>query len=107
MSRILDQFKLDGKVAVVTGASRGLGQGMAVALAEAGADIAAVDVINCSETLGIIRQIGRKAVSIELDLSAEGAPQKVVDQTVAGLGHLDILVNNAGIIRRADFLEFS
>ena len=50
MSKILDKFKLDGKVAVVTGAARGLGQGMAVALAEAGADVAAVDVIDCAET---------------------------------------------------------
>ena len=107
MSRILDKFKLDGKVAVVTGASRGLGQGMAVALAEAGADVAAVDVIDCAETLGIIRKLGRKAVSIQLDLCAASAPQKIVDQTVVDLGGLDILINNAGIIRRADFLEFS
>jgi 2-dehydro-3-deoxy-D-gluconate 5-dehydrogenase len=107
MSRILDQFKLDGKVAVVTGAARGLGQGMAVALAEAGADIAAVDLIDCTETLGILERLCRKAVSIQVDLRAAGAPQKVVDQTVAGLGRLDVLVNNAGIIRRADFLEFS
>ena len=107
MSRILEQFKLDGRVAVVTGASRGLGQGMAVALAEAGGDIAAVDVIPCAETVDRVKQLGRKAIAIQLDLSAASAPQKIVDQTVAELGHLDILVNNAGIIRRADFLEFS
>jgi 2-dehydro-3-deoxy-D-gluconate 5-dehydrogenase len=107
MSRILDRFKLDGKVAVVTGASRGLGQGMAVALAEAGADVSVVDVIDCAQTLGIIKKLGRKAVATRIDLCAAGAPQKIVDQTVAGLGRLDILVNNAGIIRRADFLEFS
>jgi 2-deoxy-D-gluconate 3-dehydrogenase len=106
MSTILDKFKLNGKVAVVTGAARGLGQGMAVALAEAGADVSAVDVIDCAETLGRIKKLGRKAVAIQLDLTAAGAPQKVVEQTVAGLGRLDILVNNAGIIRRADFLEF-
>jgi 2-deoxy-D-gluconate 3-dehydrogenase len=107
MSKILDKFKLDGKVAVVTGAARGLGQGMATALAEAGADLSLVDVIDCAETLGRIKKLGRKAVAIQIDLCAAGAPQKVVDQTVAGLGRLDILVNNAGIIRRADFLEFS
>ncbi len=107
MSSILDRFKLDGKVAVVTGASRGLGQGMAIALAEAGADITAVDVIDCTETIGIIKKLGRKTVSIQTDLCSQGTPQKIVDQTVAGLGRLDILVNNAGIIRRADFLEFS
>jgi 2-dehydro-3-deoxy-D-gluconate 5-dehydrogenase len=106
MSKILDKFKLDGKVAVVTGAARGLGQGMAIALAEAGADLSVVDVIGCTETLEIIKKLGRKAVAIQLDLCAAGAPQKIVDQTVAGLGRLDILVNNAGIIRRADFLEF-
>jgi 2-deoxy-D-gluconate 3-dehydrogenase len=107
MSKILEKFKLDGKVAVVTGAARGLGQGMAVALAEAGADLSLVDVIDCAETLGMIQKLGRKAVAIQLDLCAAGAPQGVVDQTIASLGCLDILVNNAGIIRRADFLEFS
>jgi 2-deoxy-D-gluconate 3-dehydrogenase len=106
MTRILDKFKLNGKVAVVTGAGRGLGQGMAVALAEAGADLSLVDVIDCAETLGAIKKLGRKAVATQIDLCAAGAPQKVVDQTVAGLGRLDILVNNAGIIRRAEFLEF-
>jgi 2-dehydro-3-deoxy-D-gluconate 5-dehydrogenase len=106
MSIILDKFRLDGKVAVVTGAARGLGQGMAVALAEAGADITAVDIIDCAETLGIIKKLGRKAIAIKLDLCAAGAPQKIVDQTVSVLGRLNILVNNAGIIRRADFLDF-
>jgi 2-dehydro-3-deoxy-D-gluconate 5-dehydrogenase len=107
MSKVLEKFKLNGKVAVVTGAARGLGQGMAVALAEAGANLSLVDVIDCAETLGIIKKLGREAVAIQLDLCVAGAPQKVVDKTVAGLGRLDILVNNAGIIRRADFLEFS
>jgi 2-dehydro-3-deoxy-D-gluconate 5-dehydrogenase len=106
MSTILDKFKLDGKVAVVTGAARGLGQGMAIALAEAGANIALVDVIDCAETLCIIKELGRRVVTIELDLCNHGAPQKVIDRTVASLGRVDILVNNAGIIRRADFLEF-
>jgi 2-dehydro-3-deoxy-D-gluconate 5-dehydrogenase len=105
--KILDKFKLDGKVAVVTGAARGLGQGMAVALAEAGADVSLVDVIDCGETLAIIKKLGRKAIATQTDLCAKGAPEKIVDQTVTGLGRLDILVNNAGIIRRADFLEFS
>ncbi|HLA85776.1 MAG TPA: 2-dehydro-3-deoxy-D-gluconate 5-dehydrogenase KduD [Thermoguttaceae bacterium] len=107
MSTILDKFKLDNKVAVVTGAARGLGRGMAVALAEAGADVAAVDLIDCAETVAAIRKLGRNAVAIQLDLCGPGAPGEVVDRTVAELGRLDILVNNAGIIRRADFLEFS
>ncbi len=106
MSQILDKFKLNGKVAVVTGAARGLGQGMAVALAEAGADVSLVDVIDCAETLGAIRKLGRRTVATQLDLCAAGASRQVVDETVAGLGRLDILVNNAGIIRRAAFLDF-
>jgi len=106
MSTILEKFKLDAMVAVVTGAARGLGQGMAVALAEAGANVCVVDVIDCSETLGIISKLGRKAVACQTDLCAAGAPQKIVERTVAELGRLDILVNNAGIIRRADFLDF-
>ncbi len=107
MGKILEKFKLDGKVAVVTGAARGLGQGMALALAEAGADVSLVDVIDCAETAAAIKTLGRKSVTTQIDLCAKGAPQKVVDQTVTGLGRLDILVNNAGIIRRAEFLEFS
>lgn len=106
MSKILDKFKLDGRVAVVTGAARGLGRGMAEALAQAGADVAAVDVLDPAETADAICRQGRKALPIQTDLCAPGAPQKIVDQVVARLGRLDILVNNAGIIRRADFLEF-
>jgi 2-deoxy-D-gluconate 3-dehydrogenase len=106
MSKVLDRFKLNGKVAVVTGAARGLGQGMAIALAEAGAELSLVDVIDCAETAAAIKKLGRRVVATQIDLCAKGAPQKVVDQTVASLDRLDILVNNAGIIRRAEFLEF-
>jgi len=107
MSGILDQFRLDGKVAVVTGAGRGLGQGMALALAEAGADVLAVDVIECMDTLAQVRKLGRKCETIKIDLTVAGAGTLIADRTVAALGRLDILVNNAGIIRRADFLDFS
>ena len=107
MSAILDQFKLDGKVAIVTGASRGLGQGMALALAGAGADIFAVDVLECSDTLAKVRAMGRRCETLAVDLTAAGAPAQVTEKAVAILGKVDILVNNAGIIRRADFLEFS
>ncbi len=107
MSGILDKFKLAGKAAVVTGASRGLGQGMAIALAEAGADVMAVDVIDCAETQTRIRKIARQCEQLQVDLTSAGAAQKVVSATVETLGRLDILVNNAGIIRRAPFLEFS
>jgi 2-deoxy-D-gluconate 3-dehydrogenase len=107
MGGVLDKFKLDGKVAVVTGASRGLGQGMAIALAEAGADVAAVDMGDCAETQLRIHSLGRRCESLKMDLTVAGAPEAIVARTVEALGRLDILVNNAGIIRRAPFLEFS
>jgi 2-dehydro-3-deoxy-D-gluconate 5-dehydrogenase len=107
MGGILEQFKLDGKVALVTGASRGLGQGMALALAEAGADVAAVDIIGCEETRAMIHTLGRRCEIQQANLSQPGTPDAVVADAIASLGRLDILVNNAGIIRRAAFLEFS
>ncbi len=107
MSGILDKFRLDGKTAVVTGASRGLGQGMALALAEAGAEIMAVDVIDCAETQTRIRKFAHQCEQFQVDLASPSAPEMVVAATVEALGRLDILVNNAGIIRRAPFLEFS
>ncbi len=104
---ILDQFKLDGKVAVVTGASRGLGQAMAVGLAEAGADIGAVDIIEKSQTAGQIEKLGRKCLQIEADLNDRKCVNQIVKKTLDGFGHIDILVNNAGIIRRAPITEFT
>ena len=105
---ILDQFKLTDKVALVTGAARGLGQGMALALAEAGAHIVAVDIIDAAETKAKVEALGRKCIFVTGDLSqGPEAAQKVVDAAIANLGTVDILVNNAGIIRRTDFLEFS
>ena len=104
---ILNKFTLNGKVAIVTGAGRGLGQEMAKALAEAGADILAVDVIESTETQCIVRSLGRKCEILKADLTAPGAPAEIVKAAVFSLGRIDILVNNAGIIRRADFLEFS
>ena len=107
MANVLDRFRLDGKVAVVTGASRGLGQGMAVALAEAGADVVAVASGSCDETRGQIQKLGHRCTALKLDLSAGGAAETVVRETVRAHGRLDILVNNAGIIRRNFFLDFS
>lgn len=106
---ILDLFKLDGKTALVTGAGRGLGQAMAVALAEAGADVAGLDVIPLDETAAQVQALGRRFLPVSANLLEAHADDmaKVVDQIVAGLGRLDILVNNAGIIRRAPVLEFS
>lgn len=107
MSGILDKFKLDGKVAIVTGAARGLGQGMAMALAEAGADLSLVDVLLTDETKQLIEKIGSKAIGIQTDLSSISCVDQIVESTLNRFGRIDILVNNAGIIRRAPITEFS
>ena len=104
---ILDQFKLDGKVAIVTGTSRGLGQAIAVGLAEAGADVALVHRSDGFETEERIQALGRRCVTIQADLADRNSVSRIVDETVALLGGIDILVNNAGIIRRAPLVEFT
>ena len=106
---ILDQFRLDGKVALVTGASRGLGQGYALALAEAGADVALLDRTGCAETAEKITALGRRAHQIVCDLSTAtpASLAGVVAEVVGQLGGIDVLVNNAGIIRRQPAIEFS
>ncbi|KEO90557.1 3-ketoacyl-ACP reductase [Erythrobacter longus] len=100
-------FDLSGKVAIVTGANTGIGQGIAVALAQAGADIALVTRSDASETIGLIEQAGRRALVIEADLSSTEPCNRIVSETVNVLGRLDVLVNNAGIIRRNDALDFT
>ncbi|MDR1212711.1 MAG: 2-dehydro-3-deoxy-D-gluconate 5-dehydrogenase KduD [Propionibacteriaceae bacterium] len=106
---ILNQFKLEGRVALVTGSGRGLGQATAVALAEAGADVALLDLSAPSETAAQIEALGRRCLTIACDLG-QASPADlsgVVDQVVTGLGRIDILINNAGIIRRQAAVEFS
>jgi len=100
-------FDLSGKVAIVTGANTGIGQAIALALAEAGADIAAVGRTPAQETVEKARALGRRAEIVSADLSTIEPVQRVVDETVDKLGGLDILVNNAGIIRRADAVDFT
>jgi 2-dehydro-3-deoxy-D-gluconate 5-dehydrogenase len=104
---ILERFKLDGKVAVVTGAGRGLGQGAAVGFAEAGADLALVDLINTDETARRVRALGRRVCQIQANLLERASVQRIVETAVKELGGIDILLNNAGIIRRAPLLEFT
>lgn len=104
---ILDQFKLDGKVAIVTGSARGLGQAMAVGLAEAGAEIALVDILDMTESKERIEKLGRQCIAIPADLSKKECVDEIVSTTVQQLGGIDILFNNAGIIRRASFTEFT
>ena len=100
-------FDLSGKVAVVTGGNTGIGQAIALALAEAGADLAVVGRTPAEETVAKARDLGRKAEIVSADLSTIEPVQRVVDETVERLGGLDILVNNAGIIRRADAVDFT
>ena len=96
----LDKFSLKGKVAIVTGATRGLGQGIAIGLAEAGADIVCVGRSDDSETREKIEALGRQYLNIRMSVSEENAPEEIVKQTVERFGKLDILVNAAGITRR-------
>jgi 2-deoxy-D-gluconate 3-dehydrogenase len=105
---VLDDFRIDGKVALVTGAARGLGQGIARGLAEAGADVAALDIVSVAETGDLVRNQGRRFHAMNVDLLEADAKlaSEVVEECVSELGRLDILVNNAGIIRRAPALEF-
>jgi 2-deoxy-D-gluconate 3-dehydrogenase len=102
-----DLFRLDGRVAVVTGASGGLGQGIALALAGAGADIAAVGVSPADATAAQVRALGRRFVHIAADLGSIEPIPRIVETALGELGGLDILVNNAGIIRRTDAVDFS
>jgi 2-deoxy-D-gluconate 3-dehydrogenase len=104
---ILDKFRLDGKVAIVTGAARGLGQGIAVGLAEGGADVALVDILSTEETAGKIKSLNRKAICIKADLISLDCINPIIDTTLDNLGQINILFNNAGIIRRAPITEFS
>ncbi len=106
---ILDSFKLDGKVALVTGAAQGLGQGMALALAEAGADIAGLDRVGCEKTCEAVRALSRRYCESVVDLRTASVEdlKAVVARVVDEMGHIDILINNAGTIRRAPAVDFS
>ena len=103
----MSMFDLSGRKAIVTGANTGIGQGIAAALAEAGADIALVGRSAALETQELVQAKGRKAVLIGADLSSIEPVGQVVAEAVSELGRVDILVNNAGIIRRDDALDFT
>ena len=100
-------FDLSGKVAIVTGLSRGLGQGIAAALAEAGADIFGVSTKGAPETKEKIETLGRTYREICIDLHEENAPERIVAECCKAYGRVDILVNNAGAIRRAPAYEMT
>lgn len=103
----MSMFDLSGKVALVTGANKGLGQGIALALAEAGADIAAVGTNGIAETQGRVEALDRRFTFVKADLSSIEPIERIVTTVVEALGGVDILVNNSGIIRRNDAVDFS
>jgi 2-dehydro-3-deoxy-D-gluconate 5-dehydrogenase len=108
MTGILDAFKLDGKVAIVTGSERGLGRGMAVALAEAGADIVGVTYVDAApETAAAVQAAGRKYVHVKANLLSTEPVPRIVEAALAAFGHIDILLNNAGMITRNDATAFT
>lgn len=100
-------FDLTGKVALVTGGNTGLGQGIALALAEAGADIVSVALSDSDDTVAKVQAMGRRAHAISADLTSIEPVERVVQEALAAMDRIDILVNNAGLIRRADAVDFT
>ncbi|HHL2501012.1 TPA: 2-dehydro-3-deoxy-D-gluconate 5-dehydrogenase KduD [Yersinia enterocolitica] len=104
---ILDSFELKGRIALVTGCDTGLGQGMAIGLAEAGCDIVGVNIVEPKETIEKVTALGRRFLSLTADLSKIDGIPALLERAIAEFGQIDILVNNAGIIRREDAINFS
>ncbi len=103
----IQMFSLEGKAAIVTGANTGLGQGMALALASAGADLCLVGRSSPDETVAEAEKLGRKVHVISADLGSIDKVEDIVSETKSSLGSVDILVNNAGIIKRNDSIDFT
>lgn len=100
-------FDLTGRTAIVTGANTGIGQGIAIALAEAGASIVAVGRSAMDETAALVERAGARFQAIAADLSTIDPVKTIVSEAISAFGAVDILVNNAGIIRRADAIDFT
>ncbi len=102
-------MKFAGKVALVTGAARGIGAAIALKLAQEGADVVVtdIDLAGAQRVAQEIEGLGRKARAVQADISQRQAVQRLVGETVSDFGRIDILVNNAGIIRRGSFIEHS
>jgi NAD(P)-dependent dehydrogenase (short-subunit alcohol dehydrogenase family) len=94
-----DLFDLEGKIAVVTGASRGLGKAMAIGLAKAGSDVVVTDVLDTSETVSEIKKLNRHPLGLEVDVSNKSDVEAMVKNVLEKFGNIDVLVNNAGILR--------
>jgi len=107
MNSIMNRFSLEGKVAVVTGANTGLGQGISVALAAAGAHVFGVARRSCAETAEKVQAVGGRFSEIMADMSKLESIDTIISSVKAEAGHLDILVNNAGIIKRCDAIDVS
>lgn len=103
----LNQFSLEGKVAIVTGARTGIGQAIAIGLAEAGADIVGVGSGLMTETEELVHKLGKSFLGIRADLLSVEPIQSIIDKAAENFGKIDILVNNAGIIRREDSINFT
>ncbi|MDV7103716.1 2-dehydro-3-deoxy-D-gluconate 5-dehydrogenase KduD [Vibrio sp. TH_r3] len=104
---MLDSFNLQGKVAIVTGCDTGLGQGMALGLAQAGCKIVGVNYVEPSETIEKMNSSGHVFLDVRANLLNQDDIPAIIEKAVAEFGKIDILVNNAGIIRREDAIEFS
>lgn len=104
---MVNSFDLSGRIAIVTGANTGIGQGIAVALAEAGASIVAVGRSSMEETEALVTKTGVRFHAIKANLGTIAPVKKIVAETISVCGGLDILINNAGIIRRADAIDFT
>lgn len=100
-------FDLTGRTALVTGANTGIGQGIALALAQAGATVVAAGRSDMGETLSLVTEAGGTAYALKADLQQDGIAARIIAEATELAGPLDILINNAGIIRRADALDFS
>ncbi|MEZ9390522.1 2-dehydro-3-deoxy-D-gluconate 5-dehydrogenase KduD [Vibrio splendidus] len=104
---MLESFSLEGKVAIVTGCNTGLGQGIAMGLAEAGCKVVGVNRTEPKETIEVMNAAGHTFLDVRADLLKQEYIPGIIEKALTEFGQIDILVNNAGIIRREDAIEFS
>ena len=105
MNNIMNLFSLEGKTAIVTGANTGLGQGISVALAAAGANVFGIARRSCAETLEKVQEVGGEFTEVIADLSSLSAIDTIMNKVSSQTNRIDILVNNAGVIKRCDAID--